>query len=63
MASKVLSDQGTADDLNSNALEIKIASGKVCLVSASNIAIFKTQMDGDRTFQAISFNCSKKEFD
>ena len=39
MASKVLSDQGTADDLNSNALEIKIASGNDCLVSASKIAI------------------------
>ena len=46
MASKVLSDQGTADDLNSNALEIKIASGKACLVSASNIAILNA--DGRR---------------
>ena len=46
MASKVSSDQGTADDLNSNALKIKIAGGKVCLVSASNIAILNA--DGRR---------------
>ena len=46
VASKVIRDQGTADDLNSNALEIKIASGKVCLVSASKIAILNA--DGRR---------------
>ena len=46
MTSKVFSDKGTADDFNSNALEIKIASGKVCLVSASNIAILNA--DGRR---------------
>ena len=39
MSSRVLSDQGTTDDLSLIALEIKIASGKVCLVSASKIAI------------------------
>ena len=48
MASKVLSDQGTADDLNSNALEIKIASGKVCLVSASKTATRETDRQTDR---------------
>ena len=37
----VLSDQGTADDLNSNALEITIANGKVCLVSWTEIKLFK----------------------
>ena len=46
MLSRVLSDQGTADDLNLKALEIKIAGGKVCLVSASKIAILNA--DGRR---------------
>ena len=38
-SSRVLSDQGTADDLNLNALKIKIASGKVCLVDASIVTL------------------------
>ena len=40
--------QGTADDLNLNALEITIAgaSGEVCLISASKIAILNA--DGPR---------------
>ena len=54
MSSRVLNDQGTADDLNSNALEIKIASGKVCLVSASKTAILNA--DGRRQ------NFSSKQF-
>ena len=42
MSSRVFRDQGTTDDLNLNALEIKIASGKVGLASASKIAILNT---------------------
>ena len=39
MSPSVLGDQGTTDDLNLNPLEIKMASGMVCLVHASKIAI------------------------
>ena len=49
MVFKVLSDQGTGDDLDLNALEIKIASGKSglpCLNFASKIAILN--VDGWR---------------
>ena len=39
MSPRVLDDQGTTDDLNLNPLEIKMASGKICLVPATKIAI------------------------
>ena len=53
MSSRVLSDQGTADDLNLNALEIKIANGMVCLVSASNIAVSGTETE---LFKLVGFS-------
>ena len=55
MASKVLSDQGTADDLNSHALKIKIASGKVCLVSANKTATRETDRQKDREREKSDF--------
>ena len=55
MTSKVLNDQGTADELNSNALEIKIASGKDCLVSASKLAILNSDGRRQNFFKQVGF--------
>ena len=48
--------KGPQTDLNSNALEIKIASGKVCLVSASNIAILKRRWTEIELFKQVGFH-------
>ena len=53
MTSKVLNDQGTADELNSNAL--KTASGKDCLVSASKLAILNSDGRRQSLFKQVGF--------